>query len=201
VGHGNRRRCTLIPSSPLLVVDAVVAGYAQPTVGPVSFTVGRGDVVGLAGVNGSGKTTLLNAIVGTAHVFSGRVTCDRAAGVSVLRQFPVRLPEMPFLGSEFLEMTGASHQEVPRHLRHLVDMRVDRLSGGQYQLLLVWACLGSASSLVLLDEPTNNMDPDAVDAVGRLLVESGTGGKGLLVVSHEPGLLERVCTRVVRVGR
>ena len=108
---------------------------------------------------------------------------------------------MPFLGSEFLEMTGASRQEVPRHLRPLIDMRVDRLSGGQYQLLLVWACLGSASSLVLLDEPTNNMDPDAVDAVGHLLIESRARGKGLLVVSHEPGLLERVCTHVVRVGR
>ncbi len=201
MGPGHRRRCPLTSPSPLLVVDAVVAGYAQPTVGPVSFTVARGDVVGLAGVNGSGKTTLLNAIVGTARIFSGHVTCDRAAGVSVLRQFPVRLPEMPFLGSEFLEMTGASRQEVPRHLRPLIDMRVDRLSGGQYQLLLVWACLGSASSLVLLDEPTNNMDPDAVDAVGHMLIESRTRGKGLLVVSHEPGLLERVCTHVVKVGR
>lgn len=200
MGQGDRRRCTLTSPSPLLVVDAVVAGYARPTVGPVSFTVARGDVVGLAGVNGSGKTTLLNAIVGTARVFSGHVTCDRAAGVSVLRQFPVRLQEMPFLGSEFLEMTGAS-REVPRHLRPLIDMRVDRLSGGQYQLLLVWACLGSASSLVLLDEPTNNMDPDAVDAVGHLLIAARARDQGLLLVSHEPGLLERVCTHIVRVGR
>lgn len=178
-----------------------MAGYAQPTVGPVSFTVGRGDVVGLSGVNGSGKTTLLNAIVGTARIFSGHIVCDRAAGVSVLRQFPVRLPEMPFVGAEFLRMTGASYREVPRQLRPLIDLRVDRLSGGQYQLLLVWACLGSASSLVLLDEPTNNMDPDAVASLGHLLVESRERGKGLLVVSHEPGLLERVCTRVVEVAR
>jgi ATPase subunit of ABC transporter with duplicated ATPase domains len=201
VGPGDRRWCTLTSPSPLLVVDAVVAGYAQPTVGPVSFAVASGDIVGLAGVNGSGKTTLLNAIVGTAHIFSGQVTCDRAAGVSVLRQFPVRLPEMPFLGSEFLEVAEASREEAPRHLRPLLDRRVDRLSGGQYQLLLVWACLGSTSSLVLLDEPTNNMDPDAVDAVGQLLIASRERGKGLLVVSHEPGLLDRVCTRVVRVGR
>ena len=170
-------------------------------VGPVSFTIGRGEIVGLAGVNGSGKTTLLSAIFGASRIFSGRVTCDRSAGVSVLRQFPVRLPEMPLLGSEFLRMTGAWGRDVPQQLRPLIGLRMDRLSGGQYQLLLVWACLGPPSSLVLLDEPTNNMDPEAVATLSQLLIDARDGGKGVLVVSHEPGLLERVCTRVVAVGR
>ena len=97
---------------------------------------------------------------------------------------------MPFLGSEFLKMTGASRQGVPGPLRPLIDLRVDRLSGGQYQLLLVWACLGAASSLVLLDEPTNNMDPEAVAALSQLLVDSRERGQGVLLVSHEPGLLD-----------
>lgn len=169
-------------------------------VGPVSFSVGNGEIVGLAGANGSGKTTLINAIIGTARVFEGRLACARDAGVAVLRQFPVRLAEMPLIGSEFLRMTGASALDVPAPLRPLIDHRVDRLSGGQYQLLLVWACLGSAAGLVLLDEPSNNMDPHAVAALRSLLLDSRERGKGLLLVSHEPGLLDDVCTRVVQVG-
>ncbi len=176
-----------------------MAGYTQPLVGPVSLSVSRGDVVGLAGANGSGKTTVINAVIGAARIFGGEFRCDRAAGVSVLRQFPVRLSEMPLTGTEFLRMTGASAHDVPRLLRPLVDLRVDRLSGGQYQLLLVWACLGSRASLIMLDEPTNNMDPDAVEAVRHLLVEARANGKGVLLVSHEPGLLEHVCTHVVAV--
>ena len=116
-----------------------MVGYGQPVVGPVSFSLGRGEIVGLAGANGTGKTTLLNAIIGTARVFGGRVERDRAVGVALLRQFPVRLPEMPLLGSEFLRVAGAAAADVPSQLRPLVDQRVDRLSGGQYQLLQVWA--------------------------------------------------------------
>jgi ATPase subunit of ABC transporter with duplicated ATPase domains len=201
VGPSVHQRDTLNTPSPLLVVDTLVAGYTRPIVGPVSFSVGPGDIVGLAGANGSGKTTLLNAIIGTARIFSGRIDWDRAVGVAVLRQFPVRLSEMPLVGSEFLEMMGASASAVPTHVRPLVDLRVDRLSGGQYQLLLVWACLGSPAGLVLLDEPTNNMDLEAVAALRVLLLDARARGKGMLVVSHEPGLLEQVCSRVVQVAR
>jgi zinc transport system ATP-binding protein len=186
---------------PLLAVDALVAGYAAPVVGPVSFALGRGEIVGLAGSNGSGKTTLLNAIIGTARTFGGHLECDRSAGVSLLRQFPVRLPEMPLLGSELLRAAHGSEPGVPPALVPFVDRRLDTLSGGQYQLLQAWACLGSPARLVMLDEPTNNMDPQAVAALGALLVESRQHGKGVLVISHDTALLERVCSRVVEVRR
>jgi ATPase subunit of ABC transporter with duplicated ATPase domains len=201
VGHGDRRSHALTSVRPLLTVDALVAGYTEPVVGPVSFVLARGEIVGLAGANGSGKTTLLNAIIGTARTFSGHIECDRSAGVSVLTQFPVRLPEMPLIGSELLRVAGASGRSVPVSLRPLIDTRLDRLSGGQYQLLQVWACLGSSAGLVLLDEPTNNMDPKAVASLGQLLLESRERGQGVLVISHEESLLQRVCSQVVEVGR
>jgi ABC-2 type transport system ATP-binding protein len=186
---------------PLLSVDRLLAGYATPVVGPVSFVIGRGEIVALAGANGSGKTTILSAVIGTARVLGGRLACDRSVGVSVLRQFPVRLPEMPLLGSDFLGITGAPVATAPPMLRPLLDLRVDRLSGGQFQLLMVWACLGSAAGLIMLDEPTNNMDPGVIASFADLLLEARGRGKAVLVISHEARLLERACTRVVEIGQ
>jgi ATPase subunit of ABC transporter with duplicated ATPase domains len=202
VGAGDHGGDALTPpTSPLLAVDALVAGYTDPVVGPVSFALNRGEIVGLAGANGSGKTTVLSAIVGSARVFGGTMTCDRSAGVSVLRQFPVHLTEMPITTAEFLRVAGASTSGLPEAFLPLADVRVDRLSGGQFQLLQAWACLGSPAALVLLDEPTNNMDPQAIAGLAELLIESRTRGKGVLVISHEPTLLDKVCTRVIEVGR
>ena len=82
----------------------------------------------------------------------------------------------------------------------LLDVRVDRLSGGQFQLLQAWACLGSPAALVLLDEPTNNMDPQAIAGLAELLLEARERGKGVLVISHEATLLDKVCTRVIEVA-
>lgn len=178
-----------------------MAGYAHPVVGPVSFAVGRGEIVALTGANGSGKTTVLNAVIGRARIHEGRVDHDRSAEAAVLRQFPVHLKEMPLLGAEFLATTGALARDVPGAVRPLLDRRIDRLSGGQYQLLSVWACLGSPAGLVMLDEPTNNMDPVTVTALGDLLIDAAARGQGLLVISHEAPLVARIATRRIAVGR
>jgi ABC-type Mn2+/Zn2+ transport system ATPase subunit len=201
VGPGDKRRRNLTSSSPLLTVDALVAGYARPVVGPLSFTLARGEIVALTGANGSGKSTVLNGVIGTARIFGGRVERDRTAGVAVLRQFPVHLKEMPILGAEFLSITGAAARTVPVAVRPLLDIRMDRLSGGQYQLLTVWACLGSPAALVMLDEPTNNMDPGSVAAVGDMLTEAAVAGQGVLVISHQAPLLSRIASREIAVDR
>ena len=174
----------------------LVAGYSDAIVGPISFAVRDGDILGLAGPNGSGKTTLFNAIIGTARVFRGTIARRAATRVSVQRQHPVRLREMPLCGRELLRLTGAFDRPIPSALAPLMDIRIDRISGGQFQLLQVWACLGSAADLVLLDEPTNNMDPKAIAALGDLLLEA-RDGRGVLVISHDHRLLQRVCSRVV----
>jgi ATPase subunit of ABC transporter with duplicated ATPase domains len=165
----------------------------------VSFSIAPGEVVGLAGPNGCGKTTLLNAIIGVARVFSGHVERRPGARTTVLRQHPVRLKEMPLVGRELLGLTGAFDRPLPPALRPLVELRLDRLSGGQFQLLQVWACLGSPSELVLLDEPTNNMDRAALAALTHLLI-AARDRRGVLVISHDRRLLERVCTRIVEIA-
>jgi ATPase subunit of ABC transporter with duplicated ATPase domains len=189
-----------LTETPPLVVSNLVAGYRDPVVGPVSFTVEHADIVGLAGPNGAGKTTIFNAIIGMAQVFVGQIARAPGTVVSIQRQHPVRLREMPLTGRELLRLTGAFDRPLPPALAPLMDVRIDRISGGQFQLLQVWACLGSAADLVLLDEPTNNMDPKAIAALVELLL-GARDGRAVLVISHDRHLLDRVCTRLVEIGR
>lgn len=185
--------------APLLSVQEVVAGYREPVVGPVSLEVAPGEIVGLAGPNGSGKSTLLGAVIGTTRVFSGSVRKREGTKVAVQSQSPTRLAEMPVTGIELLRLAGAAAHVVPPPVQPLLPLRLDRMSGGQYQLLNVWACLGCGAELVLLDEPTNNMDPRATAALEALLEASRAEGRGVLVVSHEHDFLERVASRLVEV--
>lgn len=186
---------------PLLEFDRVTAGYAESVVGPVSFVVLPGETVGLTGPNGSGKTTLVNAVVGTARVLGGHLQRAPGLRVSVQRQHPVRLPEMPMTGLDVLHLVGAHERPVPDSIQPFVQRRVDRLSGGQYQLLQVWACLGAPADLVILDEPTTNMDPDSKASLEALLRTSSELVGGVLVISHDHEFLGRVTSRIVSIGR
>jgi ABC-type Mn2+/Zn2+ transport system ATPase subunit len=187
-------------SSPLLVLDGVVAGYAAPVVGPVSLTVDRGEIVGLTGANGSGKTTLVNAVIGSARVIEGQLRKAPRLRVNVQRQHPVRLPEMPLTGRDVLQLVGAIDRPVPESIRSFVARRIDRLSGGQFQLLQVWACLSASAELVILDEPPTNMDPASRAALVEILRGSNQLVGSILVISHDQAFLERVTSRVVEIG-
>jgi ATPase subunit of ABC transporter with duplicated ATPase domains len=184
----------------LLEIDSLVAGYTQPVVGPVSFSVAPGEIVGLAGPNGSGKSTILGAVIGSTRIFAGSVRRREGVRVAMQAQVPSRLKEMPVTSSEILRITGANRHAVPAPVKPLLDMRLDRLSGGQYQLLNVWACLGCGADLILLDEPTNNMDLRVEASLADLLLASREEGRAMLLVSHEHDFLAQVSTRLVEVG-
>ena len=186
--------------SPLLELDGVFAGYSTPVVGPVSLAVKRGEIVGLTGPNGSGKTTLVNAVIGTARVMEGQLRKAPGLRVNVQRQHPVRLPEMPFTGADVLRLVGAGTRTVPDSIRPFVERRIDRLSGGQFQLLQVWASLSAPADLVILDEPTTNMDPASRTSLEEILRASHELVESILVISHDHAFLERVHSRIVSIG-
>lgn len=185
-------------STPLLRLDGVRAGYRHPVVGPLSLRLARGERLGVVGGNGSGKSTLLRAIVGQARLFEGSLQRPPESRLAYLPQRPPRPAELPLSGHELLTALGAQGGEAPPRLRPWLDQRVDRLSGGQWQLLSLWARLAGGADLVLLDEPSNNLDSHAGALLAELLL-SGAEGRALLLVSHDRPLLDAVCSDIVEV--
>ncbi|HSG64248.1 MAG TPA: ATP-binding cassette domain-containing protein [Gammaproteobacteria bacterium] len=187
-------------SDTLLALDAVETGYAAPVIGPLSLRIDRGEIVGLAGPNGAGKSTLLKAIADGAQIFGGRITRKPGLTIAWMEQQHVRLARMPFNGWEYLRFANADEDAPPPRLRNWLDQRVDSLSGGQFQLLSCWTALGTKAELVLLDEPTNNLDEESMSALRDLLIQ-GRDDRAILLVSHDRDFLEQVSGRVVDVGR
>ncbi len=188
-------------AGPLLEVEALVAGYARPVVGPVSFTLARGEVLGLIGANGAGKSTVLAALLGGARTFSGNVRRAPGSVVTLQTQQQPDVAGVPLSGRELLHLTGAAATGLPPWLGERLDLRLDQLSGGQRQFLHLWACLQAQGDVVLLDEPTNNLDPDGVDFLATVLHARAEAGAGLVLVSHDAAFVDRTCDRVVVLER
>jgi ATPase subunit of ABC transporter with duplicated ATPase domains len=184
----------------LITLDGVRAGYEAPVVGPLSFAVRPGEVVGLSGPNGCGKTTVMRVLTGEARVFAGRVERGPELDIAYQAQQGIELEELPLRALElFRLMSDADPGALPARLQRILDRRIDRLSGGERQLLTVWSVLSHPARLLLLDEPTNNLDPDGEQLLSDAL-RGQAGHRGVLVISHENGFLQRVCDRLVEVA-
>lgn len=191
--------------TPLLSLNGLVAGWSRPVVGPVSLRLAAGDIVGLWGANGSGKSTLLAAVAGQARCFGGGMDLAPGIALAVQAQAPVRFTPLPVTGRELLAVAGADPGAyadagaLPETLARLLPQRLDRLSGGQHQLLCVWAALAGPGRLVLLDEPTNNLDPTHMALLAQMLA-ARAADRAVLLVSHERAFLDAHCTRVLELA-
>lgn len=180
------------------VVD-LVAGYERPVVGPLSFRLSPGRVLGLAGPNGAGKSTLLAALIGAARVFGGSISRPPGLRIAFQRQHPPPVRGLPLTGRELLDLAAASSDGLPDGLLTALDRRLDVLSGGQRQFIHQWATLMSPAEAVFLDEPTNNMDPVGVAELKKA-IRARASTTAIALISHEREFLEAVCDEIVRVG-
>ncbi|RLK48729.1 branched-chain amino acid transport system ATP-binding protein [Alkalispirillum mobile] len=183
-------------SEPLLDIRNLRAGYRTPVVGPFSLQARAGEIIGLTGPNGCGKSTVLKAVTGEARIFDGHIERDTAAGIALQAQSPATRGEIPLTGGELLRLMGHDGRGLPPRLDRLTRRRIDRLSGGQRQILAVWAVLYSGARLILLDEPGNNLDREGTELLADALTAL-PADRAVLMVSHEQHLVERVCHRVV----
>ena len=114
-------------AAPLLSYRDVVAGYAAPVVGPVSFDLRPGDVLAPVGPNGCRKSTLIGALTGASRVHAGAVVRGEGLSIAYQRQRPVRETDVPLRADELLRLTSASAAEPPESLRPS-SSRQDRTS-------------------------------------------------------------------------
>ena len=178
--------------SALLEVKALSAGYGRvPVLHGVDFAVGDGEIVGVLGHNGMGKTTLLKTIMGLVPATGGVIgyagldlTRERASerarlGLGYVPQGRGIFPNLTVRDNVRMGVAahGAADEEesvrrilgdFPR-LEPLLDREGGALSGGEQQLLAIARCLISEPELILLDEPTEGIQPSIVDAIIELL--------------------------------
>ncbi len=181
----------------LIRARGLVAGWERPATAPLEFALESGRILGLTGANGVGKTTLLSALAGRARVFSGVLETRPALRLALQTQDVPPVEGVPLSGRELLALTGAAGDGLPPWLVGRLDDRLDRLSGGQRHYLTLWAVLQAPADLVLLDEPTNNLDAAGVAHLASALRRLAGSGTGIVVVSHDHEFVEAVCDQVI----
>lgn len=178
-----------------------------------TLNVRAGEVLGLLGPNGAGKTTLLRLLLGFLRPTSGHA---RVAGKDCVREsLAVRhlisyLPGearlyRPLRGSEVLRFfayvrpTGSWNRacELAERLELDLTRRVAFMSTGMRQKLALAATLSAETPLVILDEPTANLDPTVRATVIQLVREANAAGRTVIFSSHVLSEVEEVCDRVV----
>ena len=188
-----------------LVVEARAVNFAhgaRTIVRDFTTTVTRGDRVGLIGPNGSGKTTLLRLLLGELAPDSGSIRLGTALEVAYFDQLREQLDAERSVFDSIAD--GADWIDVPGGRKHVLSYLQDflfspdrartpvrALSGGERNRLLLARLFTRTFNLLVLDEPTNDLDIETLDLLEELLLEfSGT----LLVVSHDRAFLDNVVT-------
>ncbi len=188
-----------------LVVEARHVDFSRgekPIVRDFSTIITRGDRVGLIGPNGSGKTTLLKLLLGELAPDAGSITLGTNLELAYFDQLREQLDEDRTVfdtiadGAEFVVIGGAQ-KHVHGYLQEFLfpperaRTPVRALSGGERNRLLLARLFTRTFNLLVLDEPTNDLDIETLDLLEALLLEfSGT----LLVVSHDRAFLDNVVT-------
>lgn len=203
----------------MLEVKNITGGYVNiPVLKDVSFTVGKGELVGLIGLNGAGKSTTIKQIIGLLSPYKGQILIDGqslAQDVEVYRKKIGFIPETPSL---YEELTLKEHLEVVAmaydipwkeawergeyllklfRLSEKLDWFPVQFSKGMKQKVMIICALIVNPSLLIVDEPFLGLDPLAIADLIALLEEEKSKGTSILMSTHVLDSAEKMCDRFV----
>lgn len=181
----------------------------------VSFSIKAGDILGFIGPNGAGKTTTIKLMLGLQKIDSGTVLIN---GYDIVKDFSeailkvgaiVESPDlyMYLTGRKNLELICNMYKDIPKGkidevvemvgLSNRINDKVSKYSLGMRQRLGIAAALIHNPNVLILDEPTNGLDPEGIKELRDLLVKLAKKEKmGILISSHNLSELENFCTDV-----
>jgi len=191
----------------MLQVEALRSGYGRiPILAGVSFAVAKGEFVGILGHNGMGKSTLLRTLMGYLPATAGRVvfegrditqlspTARARLGIGYVPQGREIFPALSVHENLRMGCLLSSRDErgtiedvldmFPR-LRRLLDRTGGALSGGEQQLLALARCLCGGPRLMLLDEPTEGIQPSIIDEIVEVLQALQRGNEVTVVLVEQ----------------
>ncbi|MBA3896157.1 MAG: ATP-binding cassette domain-containing protein [Sphingomonadaceae bacterium] len=192
-----------VRSKSVIVADKVSKSWGdRRIIRDFTLRIQRGDRIGVVGANGAGKTTLLKLLTGEIAPDSGTVTLARTLdGVVIDQQRKLIAPEKRVRdvlteGGDWIEVRGVK-KHIQGYLKEflfdpgLADALIGTLSGGERSRLLLAREFARASNLLVLDEPTNDLDLETLDLLQEVIADyDGT----VLIVSHDRDFLDRTVT-------
>ena len=191
-----------------LVIEAkgIAKSYDRPIVADFSMRIARGDRIGVVGANGAGKSTLLGLLTGRLAPDAGTVRIGANVEMVTLDQKREALDPTATL-KETLTGGRSDNVSVGGEMRHVIgymkdflfspdqaNTPVSVLSGGERGRLMLARALARTANLMVLDEPTNDLDLETLDLLEEML---GDHPGTVIVVSHDRDFLDRVCSSVV----
>ena len=210
-------------SQPVITVSNLTKFYGDfKALDSISFSVDRGWVYGYLGPNGAGKTTTIRTVLGLLKPDEGEV---QIRGVNPLKN-PVQAlqnvgyaPELPtlqtfFTGEQLLDFTGKmfglTKQTRKEKIKELIDLvglkewgdkRIGKYSKGMVQRLSVALALINNPAVLIMDEPTIGMDPEATAHFRTLFMRLSTEGKTVFISSHLLDEVQRICSHVGMINK
>jgi ATP-binding cassette subfamily F protein uup len=192
-----------------LVIEAAGVGKSydgRPIVRDFSIRIQRGDRIGIVGPNGSGKTTLINMLTGILPPDNGSVRLGSTLAVAALDQHRDSLDPNVTVAQALTEghgdtvMVNGSPKHVVSYMKDFLFASeqartpLGKLSGGERGRLMLARVLAKPSNLLVLDEPTNDLDMETLDVLEDMLAEyPGT----VLLISHDRDFLDRLVSGVI----
>jgi len=164
----------------------------------INLSINEGDYIFITGGNGSGKSTLIKLILGLIKPSSGQVKTKKdqfiadnigyvSQSQSIDKDFPITVEELILLECKVSKRTCSLSPEI--HLarfnaEHLINKKIGELSGGELQKVLIGRALVTEPTILILDEPTNNLDKQARENLYSLLRHLNKEGRTIIHVTH-----------------